>query len=115
MFDDLRDKNDMRYLVAQNVFAGLEAPVRRDTIDRIQEQHKMSRRQLIRCIEIGLLKSLDKTDKDKYRRYRLFVKRRLYSQNSDILASLPPHERKEKLEETYRNIEEDYHRILNML
>lgn len=40
------------------------------------------------------------------------VKERLFRFNYEILAQLEPDERRQKLGETYRNVEEDYKRIL---
>ena len=42
-FDDLRDKNDMRYLFKQKVFDNLNAPVGRKAIQKLVEQYKLSR------------------------------------------------------------------------
>ncbi|KAJ1918811.1 histone acetyltransferase 1 [Mycoemilia scoparia] len=114
-FDDLRDKNDLRYLFGKNAFEGLEFPVDRQTIAKMQKEYKLSKRQLVRCLEIGLLKSLDKTDPKKFRNYRLSVKRRLFAQNADILSSLSSTECKDKLKETFSSVIDDYHRILNLV
>jgi hypothetical protein len=43
------------------------------------------------------------------------VKERLFRFNYEILAQISPDERREKLAETYKNVEEDYKRILNSL
>lgn len=40
------------------------------------------------------------------------VKERLYRFNYEILSQLEPEERKQKLQETYANVEEDYKRLL---
>ena len=40
------------------------------------------------------------------------VKERLYRFNYEILSQLEPDERKQKLQETYANVEEDYKRLL---
>lgn len=42
----------------------------------------------------------------------LQVKERLYRFNYEILSQLEPDERKQKLQETYANVEEDYKRLL---
>ncbi|KAL1918178.1 uncharacterized protein VTP21DRAFT_3444 [Calcarisporiella thermophila] len=114
-FSDLRDKNDLRYLISQNALKELEAPVPKETVAELRRKYKLTKRQTQRCIEIWLLKNLNKTDPDQIKRYRLQVKERLYRFNLDALSQMERHERLEKLEETYRNVEEDYHRILNLL
>ncbi|KAJ1670007.1 histone acetyltransferase 1 [Coemansia sp. RSA 25] len=115
-FDDMRDRNDMRYLLQQDAFAGLEAPVSPATLRQLQERYKISKRQMTRCVEMGLLKSLDKTrQKDRYQEYRLFVKRRIYAQNTDLLAGLEDDEKKKKVAESFAAVEDDYHRILSLL
>ena len=45
----------------------------------------------------------------------LQVKERLFRFNYEILAQITPEERREKLAETYKNVEEDYKRILSSL
>ncbi|KAJ2558953.1 histone acetyltransferase 1 [Coemansia sp. RSA 1933] len=115
-FDDMRDRNDMRLLLDRHAFDGLEAPVDAQTINRMQTEYKLSRRQTVRCMEIGLLRVLDKVkNPDAYSRYRLFVKRRIYAQNTDLLADLDDAEKKEKVSESFAAVEDDYHRILSLL
>ncbi|KAJ1737736.1 histone acetyltransferase 1 [Coemansia sp. Benny D160-2] len=115
-FDDMRDRNDMRLLLDHNAFEGLEAPVDAQTVGKMQAQYKLSRRQTVRCIEIALLKKLDKAKRpDEYRQYRLFVKRRIYAQNADSLSGLDDKEKKEKVAESFAAVEDDYHRILSLL
>ncbi|KAI9501453.1 acyl-CoA N-acyltransferase [Coemansia spiralis] len=115
-FDDMRDRNDMRLLLDHSVFDGLRAPVASQTIGELQTRFKLSKRQMVRCVEMGLLRGLDKAgDPEEYRRYRLFVKRRIYAQNIDLLAELDETEKKQKVAESYAAVEDDYHRILSLL
>lgn len=90
-------------------------------------------RQFLRIIEIMLLEQLKyrQGDPDAYKALRLQVclsssttaicpdvmhslqvKERLYRFNYEILSQLEPDERKQKLQETYANVEEDYKRLL---
>lgn len=70
-------------------------------------------RQFSRLIELLLLSNLSTHSTPLlYRAYRLQVKERLYRFNYEILAQVSPDERREKLGETYKNVEEDYKRIL---
>jgi histone acetyltransferase 1 len=40
------------------------------------------------------------------------AKERLYRFNYEVLSQVEPEERKQKLQETYANVEEDYKRLL---
>lgn len=90
-----------------------------------------------RCIEIYLLQHLDKRKASDYKSYRLQVKARLYKFNlvsvmafviylsshrlmpymswQDALRDMEANERLEKLQETYKGVEEDYHRIIELI
>ncbi|KAJ2088092.1 histone acetyltransferase 1 [Coemansia sp. S100] len=112
----MRDRNDMRYLIQQGAFADLDIPVSPAVLRQMQERFKISKRQITRCVEMGLLKSLDKTrQKERYHQYRLFVKRRIFAQNTDLLAGLDDAEKKKKVAESFAAVEDDYHRILSLL
>ncbi|KAG0324399.1 histone acetyltransferase 1 [Podila humilis] len=105
----------MRFLASKKVFAGMHPPVTNSRIDEIAKQYKLTKRQVARCVELTLLKVLDKRDKTRYKAFRLQVKQRLYKHNADALATLDKKERIEKLHETFLSVEEDYHRILTLL
>lgn len=75
----------------------------------------LKQRQVARCVELALLKTLDKRNKAQYKAFRLQVKQRLYKHNAEALATLDKEERIEKLHETFMSVEEDYHRILALL
>ncbi|KAJ2724829.1 histone acetyltransferase 1 [Coemansia sp. Benny D115] len=114
-FDDMRDRNDLRTLLGAKAFDGLCAPVASAEIDALARRFKLSRRQLTRCLEIVLLRSLDKKNAAAYAAYRLFVKRRIYAQNSDQMAAMDAGERKIKVAEAYAAVEDDYYRILGLI
>lgn len=80
-FADMRDKNDIHYLLEHEGFKGLKAPISRETFDRLHQEYKLTDRQLHRCIEIYLLSNVDKSNEQDYRTYRLQVKDRLYRFN----------------------------------
>ncbi|KAJ1999603.1 histone acetyltransferase 1 [Coemansia thaxteri] len=111
-FDDMRDRNDMRLLIDCAAFDGLEAPVSPSVLAELGSRFKISRRQITRCVEMGLLRRLGKSAADQY---RLFVKRRIYAQNADLLAGLDEAEKKRKVAESYAAVVDDYHRILSLL
>lgn len=74
----------------------------------------MTPRQFDRCLEMALLKFADiDTDPEVARRYRLLVKKRLYLRNKEPLDEMTKEEKKEKLEETFEVLKEDYLRILS--
>ncbi|KAG1573434.1 hypothetical protein G6F50_002854 [Rhizopus delemar] len=114
-FADMRDKNDIRYMLEHGGFKGLKAPVSKETLSTLQQEYKLTDRQLHRCIEIYLLSNVDKLNEQDYKTYRLQVKHRLYTFNYDVLQGLEEEERKEKLHETYLNLEDEYHRILELI
>ena len=80
-FSDMRDKNDIRYLLEHGAFKNLKAPVSPQTIADLCKEYKMTNRQTQRCIEMYLLSNLNKMDEKEYKAYRLQVKQRLYSFN----------------------------------
>ncbi|KAG2214276.1 hypothetical protein INT47_000832 [Mucor saturninus] len=115
-FSDMRDKNDIRYLLNHGAFeGGLKAPVSADRISQLCTEYKLTNRQTQRCIEMYLLSNINKMNPVEYKNYRLQVKQRLYSFNFDVLREMDPKERKEKLQETYLGVEEDYHRLLEII
>ncbi|KAJ1943661.1 histone acetyltransferase 1, partial [Linderina pennispora] len=114
-FDDMRDRNDMRYLLDHHAFDGLTAPVSPEDLHRLQIEYKISKRQMARCVEMGLLKMLDKPNAEAYGRYRLFVKRRIYAQNVDLLSGLEDDEKKQKVAESFASVVNDYHRVLSLI
>lgn len=87
-FADMRDKNDIHYLLEHEGFKGLKAPISRETFDRLHQEYKLTDRQLHRCIEIYLLSNVDKSNEQDYRTYRLQVKDRLYRFNYVSLGGL---------------------------
>lgn len=80
-FSDMRDKNDIRYLLEHGAFKGLKAPVSADVIAELCTEYKLTNRQTQRCIEMYLLSNINKVNVDEYKAYRLQVKQRLYSFN----------------------------------
>ncbi|KAJ9101913.1 hypothetical protein QFC19_004994 [Naganishia cerealis] len=130
-FEDLRDRNDLmrlRKLVGQSkeILAG--APVDKVWMEKTRKQLKYAKRQFLRMIELLLLEQLKykQDDPEAYRALRLQVKElikvedrpgadakeRLYRFNYEVLSQVEPDERKQKLQETYANVEEDYKRLL---
>lgn len=114
-FSDMRDKNDIRHLLEHGALKGLKAPVSSEKIAELCLKYKLTNRQTQRCIEMYLLSNVNKLNAEEYKAYRLQVKQRLYSFNFDVLREMKESERKEKLAETYASVEEDYHRLLEII
>ncbi|KAG5460130.1 MAG: hypothetical protein BJ554DRAFT_7862, partial [Olpidium bornovanus] len=74
-----------------------------------------SKSQARRCAELYFLKHLNPSDAKQYRRYRIFVKERLYRSNELGLAPLPRAERWQKLKEAYREVENEHAAYLRSL
>jgi histone acetyltransferase 1 len=70
---------------------------------------------LSRCIEILLLKRLKKWDAEAVREYRLFVKKRIYKKNKEVLEDMDLGDRINKLQQTFELVEEDYLEIITKL
>ncbi|KAI9622693.1 hypothetical protein H4Q26_014974 [Puccinia striiformis f. sp. tritici PST-130] len=90
-FEDLRDKEDLKLLL------------------KIKGQ-------FARLLELALrwkFTALKESDDGKLERlYRIAVKERLYRFNYDSLVDLSKEERREKLQDTFQNVMDDYDRIL---
>ncbi|KAJ2803831.1 histone acetyltransferase 1 [Coemansia guatemalensis] len=120
-FDDMRDRNDMRYLLDHGAFDAIgSAPVDSKTVLELQHRFKLSKRQMTRCLEMGLLRKIGAsgaalTQSDEFKRYSLFVKRRIYAQNTDLLQDLDDDEKKKKVAESFAAVVDDYRRILSLL
>jgi hypothetical protein len=87
-FSDMRDKNDIRYLLEHEAFKGLKSPVSAEKIDELCARFKLTNRQTQRCIEMYLLSNINKLNADEYKAYRLQVKKRLYSFNFVSISSM---------------------------
>ncbi|KAK7207028.1 acyl-CoA N-acyltransferase [Myxozyma melibiosi] len=117
-FDDLRDRCDIERLDRLGIFndeSFTDAPVSPEWIKFAREQSKIMPRQFERLVEMALLRRLKKSNARQYKAYRLQVKQRLYKHNREALKDLDRFERVDKLDETYRGVEEDYYRILQVL
>lgn len=137
-FEDLRDRNDLRFLVKQGItedpkflegVGSEERGPRAKWEAEKRKQHKIAERQFDRVLEMLLLRQLDRKNAAKVREYRLQVKARLYrfnyvgrvgssvcSQltNQEMLSQMTLEERKEALAKTYDTVVDDYDRILEM-
>ncbi|RKP37548.1 acyl-CoA N-acyltransferase, partial [Dimargaris cristalligena] len=111
-FSDLRDKWDVKRILQQGGAEDFSGPFDQEFLNRFRLQWKLSKRQAARCLEMLMKIHLEDNEVDGAERaYRLQVKKRLYLQNKEALSELEPAERIEKLQETFKNVDEDYTRI----
>ncbi|KAI9479665.1 histone acetyltransferase 1 [Coemansia sp. RSA 989] len=115
-FDDMRDRNDMRYLLKHKAFDHIKcAPVSRSDIVELQRKFKLSLRQMTRCLEIALLQKIKSESSQEFRQLRLFIKKRIYAQNTDLLQDLDADDKKQKVAESFAAVIDDYRRILSLI
>lgn len=114
-FDDMRDRNDMRYLLDQMALQELSLPVATKTMKGLQQKYKISRRQLARCVEMGVLMRLGGPKHQEFEKFRLMVKQRIYAQSRDMLDEMEEAEKKQKIQESFDSVVNDYRRILSLI
>ncbi|KAL2754624.1 hypothetical protein ACRALDRAFT_2028991 [Sodiomyces alcalophilus JCM 7366] len=97
-------------------------------LDKLKRDTKIAPRQFARLIEMHTMSQLPESvqprlgvekgpsptsaDKHQYHLWQLFVKKRIYRQNRDVLGQIEPPERLEKLGEALRSVELEYARLL---
>ncbi|KAH9465243.1 hypothetical protein Pst134EA_013135 [Puccinia striiformis f. sp. tritici] len=119
-FEDLRDKEDLKLLFENKVFDEKPLseliPVSSEWYEATRTKWKLANRQFARLLELALrwkFTALKESDDGKLERlYRIAVKERLYRFNYDSLVDLSKEERREKLQDTFQNVMDDYDRIL---
>lgn len=135
-FEDLRDRCDLKTVISKGLFEGLEAPVERAKYEEIRNSTKIAdvrssslssaqspqliryedvpQRQFSRLLEMVLKAQLasSKRDPKKERAYRLWVKERLYRFNYEMLKQMEKEERRDRLQDTFEGVMEDYERIM---
>lgn len=89
-FEDLRDRNDLRFLVKEGIvkdpmlYVDVGKGKRGSRVEwelAIRRKYKIAQRQFDRLLEMLLFRQLDKGNPDKVKAYRLHVKARLYRFN----------------------------------
>ena len=63
-------------------------------------------------MEIVLLSSIKSWDITSYTNFRLFVKKRLYKKNKDVLGEMEFGDRIAALQHTFEAVEQDYRQVL---
>ncbi|GAA6020099.1 hypothetical protein JCM11491_006397 [Sporobolomyces phaffii] len=120
-FEDMRDKCDLYTLLSGGDLKGLTAipTIDRVATEAIRKKYKLADRQFYRLVEMILLLDLAvpvgvaATSSDPAARaFRLTVKRRLYLFNKEQLLQIEDaQERKDKLQETFEGVVDDYKRL----
>ncbi|GAA5965247.1 hypothetical protein JCM3765_006371 [Sporobolomyces pararoseus] len=117
-FEDMRDKCDLYTLISGGELKGLKLvpTIDRNLTEQIRKKYKLADRQFYRLVEMILLLQLPCEPNDlsnqTARSYRLLVKKRLYLFNKEQLLQIEdPQERKDKLQETFESVVEDYRRL----
>lgn len=122
--------------INHNVKLNKKGPIPKDILDvekleTIRRKIKIAPRQFYRVVEMQLLSLLPSSvrqtlvvEKEKakgpeskekeyeYRLWKLWVKKRLYKHNKDMMAQIEPPERLDKLDEAVGGVEDDYARLL---
>lgn len=93
----------------------LSPPAEKGWMERWRVELKIASRQFHRLCEMLILRNLDPSDVQAQKAFRLQVKERLYRFNYELLMQLDKTDRQAKLEETFKNVREDYKRILDMV
>lgn len=113
----LRDVVDLKRAYADAVLN--QTPLVLDeeeaVIERLRKDLMLTSGQAKRCLEVHQLRHVDRDDKDQYKKYRLWVKRRLFKDNYEILHNFDKEERKKKLQELYDDYEKEYLRAITRL
>ncbi len=117
-FRILRDLTDLRRAYGEEILEykaefeyGTEDPI----IAELRKQLRITKTQARRCMEVHAMVNLDFDDEDMYKKYRLWVKRRLYSDYVDVLEHLGAKEKKVKLAELYNDTEAEYRVVIKRL
>ncbi|XMA07968.1 hypothetical protein WAI453_000759 [Rhynchosporium graminicola] len=139
-FDDMRDVNDLARLRTLPEFRVIKinTSVKPDphaltpnnivdlpALEKIRKRTKIAPRQFLRVTEMHLLsripKSIRKAElasespkgkEQEFSLWQLWVKKRLYKHNRDLLSQMDKEERVEKLDEVLAGVVEDYTRLL---
>ncbi|PXF42570.1 Histone acetyltransferase type B catalytic subunit [Gracilariopsis chorda] len=111
----LRDITDLRRAYDAKILH-THAPLRLD--DEQQLLHDLSQKLLLtpaqarRCLEVHQLRHTDRADDNAYKKYRLWVKRRLFNVNLEILDQYDKQEKKDRLAEIYDDLQTEYDKAI---
>lgn len=110
-FRILRDVTDLKRSYAAGILDPSKAfPREEETtlLELLRKDMLLTSGQAKRCLEVHQLKYTERDDESEYKQYRLWVKRRLFKENYEVLDNYDKEERKTKLAEIYQDYEEEY-------
>lgn len=110
-FRVLRDISDLTWAYRTGVLPPHSAISYDDEVNLKRELHSKVLITLVqarRCLEVHQLRFVDRNDEHVYKPYRLWVKRRLFTDFVDALERFEAAERKEKLSQLYEETENEY-------
>eukprot|EP01027_Heterolobosea_sp_BB2_P021489 GEZU01030902.1.p1 GENE.GEZU01030902.1~~GEZU01030902.1.p1 ORF type:complete len:148 (+),score=69.47 GEZU01030902.1:328-771(+) len=111
-FTWVRDVTDLRNCIKGGYFTKNEKGVVEMTpelMKKIRDELKITKKQIRKCYEAYKLHTVDRSNEEQYKQYRLEVKRRLFRVHEEDLHFITDaDERKKKLAEVY-NAQEKYY------
>ena len=110
-FADMRTRSDLRLLLKDNAFEHGKI-ISTDDIENVRTKYKFSKQQSVLLAELYRLYKLNPKYKLEMKEYRVWVKKRIYRKNEEALSGEDSYAVKDKLEQTFQNVLEDYQRIL---
>lgn len=117
-FRILRDVTDLKRSYAAGILDSSKAFIveqEPELLSLLRKDMLLTAAQAKRCLEVHQLKYTNREDDEKYKKYRLWVKRRLYKENYEVLDNFDKEERKVKLAEIYEDYEKEYALALSRL
>merc|ERR1711964_551866 len=129
----LRDYIDLRNCLNADYFSSTSTETKQGTlkrvrsaslekltqeyVDRVRRDLRITKDQVIRCYECLKLETIDKTNADAYKAYRLDVKRRLHKliQERSAVFQVDQHTMRSMLHKEYQEVEANYHTLLTKI
>lgn len=110
-FRVVRDVTDLQWAYRHDVLP-MKKPVMSEcesvTLSTLHSKLLFTIGQARRCLEIHQLRFVNRENEPEYKKYRLWVKRRLMKDNYEEMTQFEPDERKEKLAQLYEDYESEY-------
>lgn len=110
-FRVLRDVTDLKRAYEKGFLQKekeLEEGLEEDLVSKLRTHLLLTVGQAKRSLEVHQLKFVDRENEEQYKKYRLWVKRRLFKENYEVLHCYDKEERKQKLSEIYEDLEKEY-------
>ena len=113
-FQDMRDKCDVERMLKEKALAGVSLPLKLSHFAKVQQKFKLSKMQSVRCSEMVFLKRINRSDQNAFRKYRLYLKGRIYKKNKDTLEDMDFDERLNQPHSTFLAVLKDYQNVLDI-